>query len=211
MDFASARARLIKQLGTEIRDERVLAAMSRIPRELFVPPENRRLAYEDRPLPIGLEQTISQPYIIAMMTEALELAGTEKVLEVGTGSGYQTAILAELSRMVVTVERLPALAEGARRVLGNLGYDNIEFHLAGEELGWEEGAPYDAVMVTAGAPEVPAGLVSQLACGGRMVIPVGSRYLQEMCKITRRLEGNIVRNLGGCHFVSLIGKDAWRE
>lgn len=209
MDFEVARARLIEQLNTEIKDKRVLAAMSRIPRELFVPPESRRLAYEDRPLPIGHEQTISQPFIIALMTEALELVGSEKVLEVGTGSGYQAAILAELSRQVITVERLPALAEAARRVLDSLGYTNIEIHLAEKTLGWKSGAPYEAILVTAGAPHVPDDLLAQLAIGGRMVIPVGSRYVQELCKITRRQDKNVVKNLGGCRFVALIGKDAW--
>ena len=211
MDFKAARARLIKQLSTEIIDKRVLAAMSRIPRELFVPKESQRLAYEDRPLPIGWEQTISQPFIIALMTEALELTGSEKVLEVGTGSGYQAAILAELSQRVITVERVPALAETAKHVLDSLGYTNIEIHLAEATLGWKSGAPYDAILVTAGAPNVPDGLLAQLAIGGRMVIPVGSRYVQELCKITKRKDKNLVRNLGGCRFVSLIGKDAWEE
>jgi len=211
MDFEAARARLIEQLSTEIRDKRVLAAMSRVPRECFVPPESRHLAYEDSPLPIGFEQTISQPFIIALMTEALELTGIEKVLEVGTGSGYQAAILAELSRLVITVERLSPLAESAKKVLDSLGYTNIKVYLAGETLGWPAEAPYDAIMVTAGAPRVPADLLVQLAIGGRMVIPVGSRYVQELCKIIKRRRKNIVQNLGGCRFVSLIGKDAWEE
>ncbi|MFC1901556.1 protein-L-isoaspartate(D-aspartate) O-methyltransferase [Chloroflexota bacterium] len=211
MDFAAARARLITQLSTEIKDKRVLAAMFRVPRELFIPPENHRSAYEDRPLPIGSNQTISQPLIIALMTEALELTGSEKVLEIGTGSGYQAAILAELARQVVTVERLPALAETARRVLDSIGYKNIEMHLTEETLGWKQGAPYDAILVTAGAPSVPDDLMSQLAIGGRLVIPVGSRYVQELCKITRQKDKNTVRNLGGCRFVSLIGSNAWEE
>lgn len=211
MDFATERARLIEHLSAEIKDKRVLAAMSRIPREQFVPPENRHLAYEDIPLPIGLEQTISQPFIIALMTEALELTGKEKVLELGTGSGYQAAILAELARLVVTVERLPPLAEAARKVLDSLGYSNIEIHLSEETLGWPKEAPYDAIMVTAGAPTVPPDLLAQLAIGGRLVIPVGSRYVQELYKITRQRKKNKVQNLGGCRFVSLIGKGAWEE
>ncbi len=211
MDFEAARAELIEHLSTEIKDERVLAAMRRIPRELFVPPQERHLAYEDRPLPIGLDQTISQPFIIALMTEALELTGNEKVLEVGTGSGYQAAILAELARLVITTERLLMLAEGAKRVLDSLGYTNIEVHLAEEALGWQREAPYDAIMVTAGAPRVPADLLAQLAIGGHLVIPVGSRYVQELYKITKRKRKNIVQQLGGCRFVSLIGKDAWEE
>ena len=211
MDFEAARARLIEHLSTEIKDKRVLAVMARIPRERFVPPESRHLAYEDIPLPIGLEQTISQPFIIALMTEALELTGSEKVLEIGTGSGYQAAILAELAGLVITVERLPPLAKAAKRVLNSLGYSNIEIHLAEETLGWLGGAPYDAIMVTAGAPRVPPDLLAQLAIGGRMVIPVGSRYLQELCKITKHEKKNKVQNLGGCRFVSLIGKNAWEE
>ncbi len=211
MDFATARTRLIEQLSTEIRDKRVLAAMARVPRERFVPPEKQHLAYEDRPLPIGLDQTISQPFIIALMTEALQLTGSEKVLEVGTGSGYQAAILAELTGLVITVERLYSLAEAARRVLDSLGYTNTEVHLAEETLGWQREAPYNAIIVTAGAPRVSADLLAQLAIGGRLVIPVGSRYVQELYRITRRRKKNVVENLGGCRFVSLIGKDAWEE
>ncbi len=211
MDFEAARARLIEHLSAEIKDKRVLAVMAHIPRERFVPPESRHLAYEDIPLPIGLEQTISQPFIIALMTGALELTGSEKVLEIGTGSGYQAALLAELAGLVITVERLPPLAKAAKRVLDSLGYSNIEIHLAEETMGWLRGAPYDAIMVTAGAPKVPPDLLAQLAVGGRMVIPTGSRYLQELCKITKHKKGNKVQNLGGCRFVSLIGKNAWEE
>ena len=211
MDFAAERARLIEHLSTEIRDKRVLAAMSHIPRESFIPLESRHMAYEDRPLPIGLEQTISQPFIIALMTEALELTGAEKVLEIGAGSGYQTAILTELARRVVSVERLSTLAERAKQVLDRLGYSSVEVHLAEGSLGWQREAPYDAIMVTAAAPRVPKILVAQLAIGGRMVIPVGSRYLQELYKVTRDRKKNKVQNLGGCRFVSLIGKEAWEE
>jgi len=211
MDFAAARASLIKHLSTEIKDERVLAAMSRVPRENFLPPELRHLAYEDSPLPIGLEQTISQPFIVALMTQALELTGSEKVLEIGAGSGYQTAILAELARSVVTVERLPTLADAAGKLLNSLGYVNISVHLAEETLGWLEEAPYDAIIVTAGAPRVPPELVEQLAIGGRMVIPVGSRYEQTLYKITRQSQQNVVEDLGGCRFVSLIGDGAWQK
>ena len=211
MDFTQARARLIAHLGGEIRDRQVLAAMARIPRECFVPPEEQLSAYEDMPLPIGLDQTISQPLIIAMMTEALELKGKEKVLEVGTGSGYQSSILAELARLVITVERLPSLAETARKTLNSLGYTNIEVHLAGETLGYQDKAPYDAIMVTAAAPGIPDDLLKQLAIGGRMVIPVGSRYVQELYKITRRKKGDLVQDLGGCRFVPLIGKNAWEK
>ena len=211
MDFEAVKAKLIKHLSSEIRDERVLAVMARIPRERFVPPGEHDLAYEDMPLSIGFDQTISQPFIVALMTEALELTGSEKVLEVGTGSGYQTAILAELARSVITVERLPALTEGAKRVLDSLGYTNIVVHLAEKTLGWQAEAPYDAIMVTAGAPRVPVDLLSQLAIGGRLVIPIGSRYLQELYKVTRRRKKNLVQKLGGCRFVPLIARNAWEE
>lgn len=211
MDFATARARLIEHLDTEIKDKRVLNAMARVPRELFVPAASQHLAYEDMPVPIGFEQTISQPLIVGLMTEALELAGTEKVLEIGTGSGYQTAILAGLVRSVVTVERLPDLANRAKDRLTSLGYNNIEVHLAQEAIGWPQNAPYDAIIVTAAAPQVPPDLLAQLATGGRMVIPVGSRYSQELCKVTRHPDRNTIIELGGCRFVALIGKGAWEE
>ena len=202
---------MIEHLSSEIKDRRVLEVMSGIPREKFVPPEVHHQAYEDKPLPIGCGQTISQPYIIALMTEALELTGREKVLELGTGSGYQTAILAQLAKMVISVERMPALAESARKILDTLGYTNIEIHIAEETLGWKQDAPYDAIMVTAGSPGIPDDLLNQLSFGGRMVIPVGSRYVQDLCKITKHTDGNTVQNLGGCRFVSLIGKSAWQK
>lgn len=211
MDYEAARASLINHLGSEIRDRRVLEAMARIPRERFIPPEERHLAYEDRPLPIGLEQTISQPFIVALMTQALELTGKEKVLEIGAGSGYQAAILAELAGSVITVERLPALAEAARTVLSNLGCQNVVVYRAGETLGWTDEAPYDAIIATAAAPGVPPELVAQLAIGGRLVIPVGSRYVQQLYKITRQKTKDKIQDLGGCCFVPLIGKGAWDE
>ena len=211
MDFEAARARLIEHLSAEIKDERVLATMGRIPRECFVPPEERDSAYEDRPLPIGLEQTISQPFIVALMTEALALTGNEKVLEIGTGSGYQVAILAELARKVITVERHLTLAQAAGKALERLSYKNIEQHPAGKTLGWPEEAPYDAIIATAAAPRAPEGLLDQLAIGGRLVIPVGSRYKQELYKITRGRGKNRTEHLGGCRFVSLIGEGAWQE
>jgi protein-L-isoaspartate(D-aspartate) O-methyltransferase len=211
MDFEAARARLVKHLKTEIKDERITEAMARVPRERFIPADKQHLAYEDRPLPIGLDQTISQPLIVGIMTEALELTGSEKVLEIGTGSGYQAAILAELAKSVITVERLQALAKAARKVLADLGYTNIAVHLAQETLGWPEEAPYDAIIATAGAPRVPNELVAQLKIGGRLVIPVGSRFSQELYKITRQRQKSKIDNLGGCRFVSLIGKGAWEE
>jgi len=211
MDLAKARANLIKHLSWEITDKRVVEAMACVPREAFVPQEYQFAAYEDRPLSIGYGQTISQPYIVALMVQALELQGDEKVLEIGTGSGYEAAILAELTRQVVTVECIPELAESARRVLEKLGYSNIEIHVAGKTLGWMENAPYDAIIVSAGAPSIPQVLLGQLSWGGRLVIPVGSRWQQELMKITKLKEGDKVENLGGCYFVPLIGEDAWKE
>ncbi|MBN2075105.1 MAG: protein-L-isoaspartate(D-aspartate) O-methyltransferase [Dehalococcoidales bacterium] len=209
MDFDKSRERLISQIGAEIRDKRVLGAMSRVPREKFVSPDIQHLAYEDRPLPIRLGQTISQPLIVAIMTEALELTGKEKVLEIGTGSGYQTAILAELADSVISVERLPELADAAGILLNELEYTNVTVHVAGQTLGWHKDAPYDAIITTAGAPEVPPDLVAQLKFDGILVIPVGSRHLQELIKVTRLKTKNKIQNLGGCRFVSLIGKGAW--
>ena len=211
MDFDVARAGLIHQLDAEINDKRVLSAMSRLPRELFIPPELAHSAYDNIPLPIGLNQTISQPFIVALMTEKLELTADKKVLELGTGSGYQTAILAALARQVVTTERLPELLEKAKVILKQLGYQNIEMHLAEEVLGWKSGAPYDAIISTAGAPAIPDSLVAQLAIEGRMVIPVGSRYDQDLHVIIKHKKNIEDINLGGCRFVSLIGKDAWEE
>ncbi len=211
MDYEAARAGLIQHLGTEIRDKRVLAAMARVPRERFVPPDERPVAYEDRPLTIGLDQTISQPFIVALMTQALALTGGEKVLEIGAGSGYQSAVLAELAGSVVTVERLPVLADAARSILVSLGYKNVVVYAAGETLGWPEEAPYDAIIATAAAPRVPPELIDQLVLGGRLVIPVGSRYMQQLYKITRQKKKNKIQDLGGCSFVPLIGKGAWEE
>jgi protein-L-isoaspartate(D-aspartate) O-methyltransferase len=211
LEFEVARAELIDQLSTEIKDKRVLAAMRSIPREHFVPLESRHMAYQDKPLPIGYDQTISQPFIIALMTEALELKGGEKVLEVGTGSGYQAAILSRLARLVITTERVPALAERAKKLLDELGCKNVEVHLAEGTLGWRRGAPYNAIMVTAAAPRVPPELLSQLAIGGKMVVPVGSRYIQELCQVTKSAKKTSLRNLGGCRFVALIGRGAWEE
>jgi protein-L-isoaspartate(D-aspartate) O-methyltransferase len=209
MDFKKAREKLIADLDPEIEDKRVLSAIGRVPREKFVPERYREAAYEDGPLPIGCEQTISQPYIIALMTQALELEGSERVLEIGTGSGYQTAILAELVKKVISVERISALAETARKLLDNLGYTNIDIHAAGESLGWKPGAPYDAIIVTAAAPAIPDELLEQLKIDGKMVIPVGSRWIQELCKVSKAKIENRIQKLGGCRFVSLIGKGAW--
>lgn len=210
-DLGRARTALLEELAVEISDRRVMEAMAQVPRERFVPEELRPYAYENRPLPIGYGQTISQPLIVAMMTQALQLTGNEKVLEVGTGSGYQAAILSRLARHVVTVERVAPLAERAAAILRELGYTNVEVHVAGDVLGWPEESPYDAIIVTAAAPEVPRELLEQLAGGGRLVIPVGSRDLQELVRITKTARGAQRNNLGPCRFVPLVGKGAWPE
>jgi protein-L-isoaspartate(D-aspartate) O-methyltransferase len=204
-----AREALVASLGSEIEDRRVVEAIERVPREALVPEQFRHSAYENVPLPIGYGQTISQPLIVALMTQALLLQGEEKVLEIGTGSGYQTAVLAELARQVVSVERIPPLAEHARETLHELGYTNVEVHAGGDGLGWPEGAPYDAIIVTAAAPEIPRDLLDQLAPGGRLVIPVGGRDLQELVRIVKTPEGALRHNLGPCRFVPLLGRGAW--
>ncbi len=209
MEYEIGRNRLVNLLSKEIQDKKVLAAIAKIPRELFVPPELRPFAYKDEPVPIGYNQTISQPYIVALMTEKLGLTGTEKVLELGTGSGYQTAILAELSREVHSTERIPELMTRAVALLQSLGYKNAFVHPAEETLGWQPAAPYDAIVSTAAAPEVPPVLLEQLSIGGRLVIPVGGKWEQALLKITKTADGLQTENLGGCRFVSLIGKGAW--
>lgn len=211
MDLEEAKARLFQHLRQEIRDERVLQAMERVPRERFMPSASHHLAYEDIPLSIDMGQTISQPFIVALMTEALELSGSERVLEIGTGSGYQAAILAELTSWVVTVERHQKLADSARQLLAELGYTNIEVHLAEKTIGWPKGGPYQAIIVTAGAPQVPQALLDQLAEGGRLVIPIGSRYEQELLKVIKRKGQLMTQDLGPCRWVPLIGEGAWSE
>jgi protein-L-isoaspartate(D-aspartate) O-methyltransferase len=211
MDMETARLRLMQQLSHEIRDRRVLDVMSRVPRELFVPPSSQHAAYENIPLPIEMGQTISQPFIVALMTEAMELTGKEKVLEVGSGSGYQTAILCELANRVVSIERHQKLLDRAKDVLTLLGLTNVELHLAEKTLGWPQGAPYDAIIVTAGAPSVPQELLDQLTLGGRLVIPVGSRFEQDLMKVVKLKAGLASTNLGACRFVPLIGEGAWEE
>lgn len=196
-----------------IRDERVLRAMEKIPRHLFVDEGLIDQAYNDNPLPIGEKQTISQPYIVALMTEALELTGREKVLELGTGSGYQAAILAELADRVFTIERIAALAQRARKLLESLHYYNVVIRVGDGTYGWREESPFDAILVSAGAPSIPRTLVEQLGVGGRLVIPVGGRYTQNLIKLTRlSADPDDVQkeDLGGCRFVSLIGEHGWK-
>jgi protein-L-isoaspartate(D-aspartate) O-methyltransferase len=192
-----------------IKDRRVLDAMRQVPRHLFVPKDTRGLAYCDGPLPIGQGQTISQPYIVALMTELLELTGQEKVLELGTGSGYQAAILSRLVRQVYSVERHAALAEQAEKVFAQLGYDNIVISVGDGTLGWPEHSPYEAIIVTAAAPDVPQPLMEQLADGGRLVAPVGSRWSQVLAKVKRQGETLTKEHLTAVAFVPLVGKYGW--
>lgn len=194
-----------------IKDQRVLAVMRMVPRHLFLEEALRCQAYGDHPLPIGEKQTISQPYIVALMTEALELKGHEKVLEIGTGSGYQTAILAGLADMVYSIERVPSLVYKARKVLDELGCFNINIRIGDGTKGWQEESPFHAIMVTAASPEVPLPLTEQLAAGGRMVVPVGGRYSQDLILVERSEKEIKQINLGGCRFVSLIGQYGWKE
>lgn len=197
-----------------IVDQRVLKAMEKIPRHLFIDEGLAEQAYNDNPLPIDRQQTISQPYIVALMSEALGLAGKEKVLEIGTGSGYQTAILAELAERVFTIERIAALATRARKVLESLCYYNVVVRVGDGTYGWREEAPFAAIVVTAGAPRIPKLLVEQLVVGGRLVIPVGNRHSQTLLKVTRLSqdpEDLKQENLGGCRFVDLIGEYGWNN
>ena len=197
-----------------IKDERVLMAMETIPRHLFVDEGLIEQAYSDSPLPIGEHQTISQPYIVALMTEVLELKGRERVLEIGTGSGYQTAILASLADRVFSVERIASLATGARKILDKLNFYNVAIRVGDGSYGWSDEAPFDAIITTAAAPDIPQYLLEQLIPGGRMVLPAGGRELQTLYKLTRSKENpqEIIReDLGGCRFVSLIGESGWKK
>ena len=194
-----------------VRDPLVLSAFRAVPRHLFVSEALREQAYGDYPLPIGEQQTISQPYIVAEMTQALELSIDDRVLEIGTGSGYQAAILAQIVYRVYTVERKRSLYMQARNLFDKLNYHNIVTKYADGTKGWQEESPFDAIVVTAGAPEVPEVLINQLADGGLLVVPVGNQHTQELIKIYRD-KGNIQKtNLGGCRFVKLVGEHGWKE
>jgi protein-L-isoaspartate(D-aspartate) O-methyltransferase len=192
-----------------IRDERVLHAMETVPRELFVPEHVRELAYEDGALPIGSGQTISQPYIVATICRLLELSGQERVLDVGTGSGYQAAVLAELAREVVTIERLPELAAAARAALDAAGYDRVEVLVGDGSLGVLERAPYEGIAVAAAAPTIPDALVQQLVEGGRLVVPRGSRGGQDLVQVVRTADGYVERTVLPCRFVPLLGSEGF--
>ena len=211
--FELPRAQMVAEqlVRRAITDERVLAAMRKVPRHLFVEEALRGRAYGDHPLPIGEEQTISQPYIVALMTQLLELQGREKVLEIGTGSGYQTAVLAELARRVCSIERLPRLAERARGLFEQLGCVNVWVRVGSGTLGWPDEAPFDRILVAAGGPSVPPPLVEQLAEGGRMVLPVGSPEDQVLTVVERVGGQTHTRQVGECKFVKLVGKYAWES
>ena len=205
VDYAAARENLVRALRYEVHDERVLGAMARVPREHFLPPDLRSYAYEDRPLPIGHGQTISQPYIVALMTDLLQLEPDHMVLEVGTGSGYQAAVLSQLVKQVFTIERIPALGDASAARLKSLGYSNILYRTGNGYDGWPEHAPYDAIIVTAAASHIPQALIEQLKSGGRLVIPVGLPYMpQELMLVEKDEQGKIhSRDILGVAFVPL--------
>ena len=213
MHYKKLRERMVRDqfIARGITDQRVLAAFYKVEREKFVPSEVRNNAYQDFPLSIGEGQTISQPYMVALMTQSLELKGDEKILEIGTGSGYQTAILAELARKVYSVERMRALAERARKLLEKLGYSNVKILLGDGTLGWEESSPYDRILVTAGARDIPRPLTDQLEEGGVMVIPVGNSYSQDLEVVRKRKNRIKTARVEKCVFVPLIGKYGWDE
>jgi protein-L-isoaspartate(D-aspartate) O-methyltransferase len=213
MDFSRAKNRMVEDqiIARGIKDPRVIDVIRKISRHLFVEEALQSQAYSDYPLPIGHGQTISQPYMVALMTEGLDLKGHENVLEIGTGSGYQTAILAELAEKVYSIERIADLASRARRILDQLNCFNVEIKIFDGTYGWKDKAPFDAIMVTAGAPEIPQPLVEQLAVGGHMVIPVGEAGLQDLFRVTCEENEVVKKNLGGCRFVKLIGKYGWEE
>lgn len=211
--FAGQRQKMVKaQLrGRGIRDERVLAAMGRVPRHLFIAGEYQDSAYEDHPLPIGGDQTVSQPYIVAYMLEMLSLKDSERVLEVGTGCGYQTALLAELAAQVYSVERIESLGLTAQATLRGLGYANVSLTIGDGSQGWREHAPFDAIVVSAAAPQIPQALLEQLRDGGRMVIPVGPAEEQQLKLVHKRGGRAVVIDLEGCRFVPLIGEYGYAE
>ena len=211
MDFDTERDKkaLFDRISVELDDQRVIEAMLRVPREEFVPAESAHLAYADMALPIGYDQTISQPYMVALMTSVLGVRRMDRVLDIGTGSGYQAAVLAELAREVVSTERILTLIRPAESRLQSLGYANITVKRAGRELGLPGEPRFNGIIVGAGAPKLPTELVEQLEIGGRLVVPVGSRQEQQLIKVVRTHDGFSVETLGGCRFVPLIGEGAW--
>lgn len=213
MDFKTLRERMVKEqiISRGIKDNRVITALSQVPRHLFISPQYSDSAYRDHPLPLGEGQTISQPYMVALMTEWLGLEGGENVLEIGTGSGYQTAILAQLSKQVYSVERITPLAQKARTVLEQLKYKNIHIKIGDGSLGWVEHAPYDAIIVTAAAPKVPSSLLSQLKKGGRLIIPIGEAFSQTLTLAQKKEKDITYTDVCGCVFVPLLGQQGWQD
>jgi len=212
-NFVRSRQRMVETqlIPRGIKDKRVINAMLTIPRHLFVPEEALwSQAYSDFPLPIGEKQTISQPYIVALMTEAIELKGAERILEIGTGSGYQTAILSMLAEKVYSIERISSLAARARKVLDSINCSNVVIKIGDGTLGWPEESPYDAILTTAAAPEIPKCYIDQLKIGGRLIIPVGDVYSQVLVKVIKTKDGIIKQDMGGCRFVKLIGRYGWK-
>lgn len=212
MNFEIARKRMVESqiIARGVSDRRVIEAMLKVPRHVFVEEAMAAQAYSDTPLPIGEKQTISQPYMVALMTELLELKGREKVLEIGTGSGYQAAILAVMADRVYTVERIRPLALRARKALDSLGLLNVNIKISDGTVGWEEEAPFDAIIVTAGAPDIPQKYIDQLKPGGRLVIPVGTQFEQVLVRVVKQEDGSVVQeNVTGCRFVKLVGKFGW--
>jgi protein-L-isoaspartate(D-aspartate) O-methyltransferase len=213
VNYERARARMVEEqlVGRGVSDPRVIAVMATLERHRFVDEALRDRAYDDKPLPIGERQTISQPYMVALMTQALELRGGERVLEIGTGCGYQTAVLAELAATVFSIERLSVLATRARDVLDELGYHNVAIRVGDGTLGWKEEGPFDAIVVTAGTPQVPRPLVEQLASPGRLVFPIGEEDLQTLVRIRKDTDGLREEYFGDCRFVKLVGRYGWER
>jgi len=214
INFENSRKRMVESqiVARGISDRRLIDTMLKVPRHIFVEEAMASQAYSDTPLPIGEKQTISQPYMVALMTELLQLKGTDRVLEIGTGSGYQTAILAQLADRVYTIERIRPLALKAGKALNSLGLLNINLRIEDGTCGWESEAPFDAIMVTAGAPDVPGHLVDQLSIGGRLVIPVGNQWEQVLVRVIKGADGTVIREEStDCRFVKLIGKFGWSE
>ena len=213
MDFDAAREKMVLEqlVDRGIKNQEVIRAFLKVPRHLFVEQTLRERAYGDYPLPIGLNQTISQPYMVALMCELLELKGNEKVLEIGTGSGYETAILAQLAERVFSIERLDFLAQNARVVLDKLRYNNVVTKVADGTYGWREESPFDGIVVTAASPQIPKRLLDQLAVKRHLVIPKGDAFSQTLFKITKAGKGFDTKSITGCVFVKLIGKYGWEN
>ena len=210
-NLRSAQQQLLQEIDGSISDKSILKILSKVPRQMFVTRKHYYSAYENVPLPIGDDQTISQPLIVCIMIELLELKYTDKVLDIGSGSGYQTAFLAELSSKVVGVERIKRLVDSSKQCISKLGYKNVEIYQAQQELGYPELDPYDAIIVGAAAPKIPFKLIDQLSPKGRLVVPVGDRKRQQIVKVVKTEKSYQLSTYGDCRFVPLIGKGAWRD